>query len=123
MKKCLKCGMLNDDGSVFCAQCGGQELEDVQDVTVQMNKHEFTKFDLCTIFGFVASLVGLFQLTLILEPLALLATFLGFFKGKCSKGLAVAGITISIIGLLIRLFVTLYTNHLIPQWLIAGILG
>ena len=121
------------DDSSFCTSCGSSEFGQCAEGAVQPVrsaplpqpniKPDFTVFDLMTIFGFVASLVGLFQIGLILEPLALLSTIAGFAKGKRCLGLAIAGFVIAAIGLLVRLFETLYRNNIIPQWLISGAFG
>ena len=129
MKICTNCGSQCMDDSSFCTSCGSQTFaqysESVQPAPLPQPrvKPDFTVFDLMTIFGFVASLVGLFQIGLILEPLALLSTIAGFAKGKRCRGLAIAGFVIAAIGLLVRLFETLYRNNIIPQWLIIGALG
>lgn len=144
MKVCHSCGAENRDDSRFCCRCGislpmsgepGERAEQKPDslpapppppVIVRNApvypppKPEFTRYDLSTIFGFVASLVGLFQITLILEPLALLTSILGFARGKRYRGLAIAGTVIAAIGLLLRFFYTLYLNGLLPQWVITG---
>lgn len=137
MKICKSCGASNRDDSRFCCNCGFAELEQAPDpipaptpapppVVVHtppifpLPKPEFTRYDLSTIFGFVAAIVGLFQISLILEPLALLTSILGFARGKRYRGLAVAGVVIAGIGLLLRFFWTLYQNGVIPQWIITG---
>lgn len=134
MKICKSCGAANRDDSHFCSSCGAAEFDTVPDpaplppppVTVhntpvyQIRRPEFTPYDLSTIFGFVAAIVGLFQISLILEPLALLTSIIGFAHGKRFRGLAIAGIVIAGIGLLLRLFWTLYQNGVIPQWVITG---
>lgn len=129
MKICTNCGSQCMDDSSFCTSCGSQTFaqysENVQPAPLPQPrvKAEFTIFDLMTIFGFVASLVGLVQIGLILEPLALFSAILGFARGKRCRGLAIAGFVIAAIGLLVRLFDTLYRNNIIPQWLIIGALG
>lgn len=135
MKICKSCGASNRDDSRFCSSCGFAELEPAPNpvpapppppVVVHTPpifpppKPEFTRYDLSTIFGFVAAIVGLFQISLILEPLALLTSILGFAHGKRYRGLAVAGVVIAAIGLLLRFFWTLYQNGVIPQWVITG---
>ncbi len=135
MKICKSCGAPNKDDSRFCSSCGAAEFEPSAQPNIpppppppavvcgpafQRQKPDFTMFDLCVIFGFVASLVGLFQIPLILEPLALLTSIIGFAKGKRFRGLAAAGVTVSAIGLLLRLFTALYLNGLVPNWLISG---
>lgn len=137
MKICRSCGAENRDDSRFCSSCGGAEFELGeprvlapppppppvlgQSVPIfQMKKPEFTRYDLSTIFGFVAAIVGLFHISLILEPLALATSLLGFARGRRYRGLAVAGVVIAGIGLLLRLFTALYANGLIPHWIITG---
>lgn len=137
MKICKSCGASNRDDSRFCSSCGFAELEPVPDPIpaptpapppavvhtppiFPIPKPEFTRYDLSTIFGFVAAIVGLFQISLILEPLALLTSILGFARGKRYRGLSIAGTVIAGIGLLLRFFWTLYLNGLIPQWVITG---
>ena len=132
MKTCTSCGVLNKDDSRFCSACGGgsfapvegavQPVQPVQPQQLRPTYHKppFTGFDLMSVLGFVASLVGLFQISLILEPIAAVTSILGFIKGQRNKGLAAAGVIISVIGLIVRLFMTLYHNNLIPKWLMAG---
>ncbi|MGN0596922.1 MAG: hypothetical protein ACI4J1_06315 [Ruminiclostridium sp.] len=132
MRRCIRCGCINEEGSVFCAQCGGQDFEDavgaapvnpVPQMNIPAPKKEVSRFIIFTIFGFTASIVGLFWISLILEPLAFLSTCIGFVKEKRYRGLAIAGFTIAVIGLLIRLFITLYDIGYIPKWLISGVFG
>ncbi len=126
MKVCTKCGALNKDENNFCNSCGAAEFTPAPADTVmpavpqQKQKKDFTVYDLLTIFGFVASIVGTFTIALILEPLALATAIMGFAKGKRYRGLAVAAVVIAAIGLLIRLFVTLHKNGVIPEWIITG---
>lgn len=141
MKICRSCGASNRDDSRFCSSCGAAELEPAPDPVsasaptlaplpppaavhtrpvFQAPKPDFTRYDLSTIFGFVAAIVGLFQISLILEPLALVTSILGFARGKRYRGLAVAGVVIAAIGLLLRFFWTLYNNGVIPQWVVTG---
>lgn len=136
MKFCKSCGAENKDDSRFCSNCRGAEF-DLGDPRVlapppppppvlgqpplfPAAKPEFTRYDLLTIFGFVAAIVGLFQISLILEPLALFTSIMGFARGKRYRGLAVAGVVIAGIGLLLRLFMALYANGVIPRWIITG---
>lgn len=132
MKICSNCGSQCMDDSRFCTSCGSAEFVQYAESTQPVQpaplphpytKPEFTMFELLTIFGFVASLVGLFQIGLILEPLALLSSVSGFVKGKRCRGLAIAGFVIAAIGLLVRLFDTLYRNDIIPHWLLSGAFG
>lgn len=142
MKKCLNCGKDNRNDNQFCSTCGGTTFEAPYSTDepapppppfqqtpppppVMMGpppvvKKPFTLFDVLTILGFVSSLVGLFQIWVVLEPLALISAVLGFFKGNRSKGLAAAGIVIAVIAFIIRLFMTLYDNNIIGRWAIEG---
>ncbi len=135
MKICLKCGTMNKDENNFCNSCGSPEFGPMPENTtnpnaapvplapvVVMKKPDFTWYDVCTIFSFVASIIGCFIISLILDPLALAAGIAGFAGGKRNKGLAIAAIVIAAISLLIRLFLALYDNGVIPKWLITGTL-
>ena len=135
MKNCLNCGAVNKDENNFCCGCGstaftnpsaenlGSPIRAAAPVqNVPYNNNIPTKFDLFTIFGFVASIIGAFVIALILEPLALVSAIIGFVKGKRFRGLAIAAIIIAVITLLIRLFVTLHNLGAIPEWLITGAL-
>lgn len=139
MKTCIKCGSVNKDDNNFCNSCGSPEFQPmaetapapaqapmmpppVNPVMMPKKKPEYTMFDLFTIFGFVASIIGNFVIALVLEPLALAAAIAGFARGKRYRGLAIAAIVIAAIGLLIRFFITLNDNGLIPEWMITGTL-
>lgn len=119
MKICKSCGAENRNDSRFCSGCGSAELESAPDpvpapppppVLVRnapvysFPKPEFTRYELSTIFGFVSAIVGMFSISLILEPLALVTSILGFARGKRYRGLSIAGIVIAGIALLLRLF-------------------
>ena len=136
MKTCLKCGAFNKDENNFCNSCGASEFTEApasaQGIAVPpaapmaapavpfYKKPEFTWFDVFTIFSFVASIIGCFVISLILDPLALAAGIAGFARGKRNRALAIAAIVIAAISLLIRLFLALYDNGVVPQWIITG---
>ena len=136
MKTCKNCGAVNKDENNFCNCCGAPEFTeasaDVQAAQPVMpvppmpapvpfyNKPDFTWYDVLTIFSFVASIIGCFVIGLILDPLALAAGIAGFAKGKRNRALAIAAIVIAAIFLLIRLFITLHDNGIIPEWVITG---
>ena len=135
MKNCKNCGAINKDDNNFCNSCGSREFtEPVQGAVPPVppapmpapmpiyKKPEFTWYDVFTIFSFVASIIGCFVISLILDPLALAAGIAGFARGKRNRGLAIAAIVIAAISLLIRLFLALYDNGVIPKWLITGTL-
>ncbi len=131
MKVCTNCSAVNKDENNFCNGCGSSSFVEQTDAeqqnipaahasVVYQRKPDFTAYDLLTIFGFVASIIGNFVIALILEPLALAASIIGFAKGKRYRGLAIAAVVIAAIGLLIRLFITLHENGLIPEWIVTG---
>lgn len=136
MKNCTTCGSLNKDENNFCCSCGASTFTPSAEnavppvqpnfvpsaVPMYHQKINSTRYDLFTIFGFVASIIGAFVIALVLEPLALISAIIGFIKGKRLRGLAIAAIIIAVIALLIRLFITLYNLGAIPEWLITGAL-
>ena len=61
----------------------------------------FTQADLCTVLGFTSAVMGCFWGSVLLLPLGLVTSVLGYRRDR-TKGLAVAGIVISVIGLLIK---------------------
>lgn len=148
MKKCLNCGSENKNENAFCSVCGGASFAEPtaapEEIPVHVMppqqpvpppmapppyirpvpaKKPFGIFDVLTILGFVSSLVGLFSIWVVLEPLAVIASVIGFFKGSRFKGLAAAGIVISIIAFIIILFQTLYNGNIIGKWAIEGALN
>lgn len=133
MKICKTCGASNKDENNFCNSCGAceftegaapaQAAQPVMPPPAPMpffKKPEFTWYDVFTIFSFVASIIGCFVISLVLDPLALAAGIAGFAKGRRNRALAIAAIVIAAISLLIRLFIALYDNGVIPKWLITG---
>lgn len=84
-------------------------------------KREYAWSDICTVIGFTCSIVGLFYFWLILCPVGLITSFLGF-RANRTKGLAVAGVVISFIGIVIKIGYILYTNNILPSWLTSGVL-
>ncbi len=134
MKNCKNCGAVNKNENNFCNSCGAAEFTEnttpaqgIQPPVAPMpapmpffKKPEFTWYDVFTIFSFVASIIGCFVIGLILDPIALAAGIAGFAKGKRNRALAIAAIVIAAISLLIRLFLTLHDNNIIPEWVITG---
>ena len=142
MKKCLNCGADNKNDNSFCSICGSSEFgepsaEDFQSQQFApppppapapyypppVQKKPFSVFDVLTILGFVSSLVGLVQIWVVLEPLAVITSIVGFFKGTRYKGLAAAGFVIAVIAFIIRLFITLYNSNIVGKWAIEGIIN
>ena len=78
-------------------------------------------FDVLSILGFVSAIVGLVNVWVILEPLAIVSSLIAFFKCNRFKGLAAAGIVIAIIAFLLRLFFTLYDGNIIGRWAVEGV--
>lgn len=76
--------------------------------------------DVFTVLGFVSSVVGYFFASVLLLPLGLIASVIGFRSDR-NRGLAVAGIVISAIGVLIKVMVILSHAALLPDWFTNGI--
>ncbi len=143
MKKCLNCGFDNKNENAFCCSCGSTDFSEpfgTNDIAAPAQpvpimpppppisaprpsepKKPFGFFDVLTILGFVASLVGMICIWVVLEPLAVISSLLGFLKGSRSKGIAAAGIVIAVIAFIIRLFFSLYDNNIIGKWAVEGI--
>lgn len=83
-------------------------------------KKAFTWADICTLLGFCSSIMGYFGASLLLLPVGLVASLVGF-RGDRTKALAVAGIVISVVGLLIKLMSVLYDASWLPYWLTNGV--
>lgn len=150
MKQCIHCGTLSQDTETICRQCGASLLETptVQQPcppqygqTMQSmppaqppqwmpqappqpiafrRTTPFTWADICTIFGFVSSIIGYFWGSVLLLPLGLIASIIGF-RGDRTRGLAVAGIVLASIGLLIKLAFILYEAAFLPDWFTNGV--
>ena len=76
--------------------------------------------DVSTFLGFCASIVGYFGASLLFFPLGILASVLGF-QGNRARGLAVAGIVISTLGLLLKLMNILELVDFLPWWFTSGV--
>lgn len=142
---CPKCGIENVNGVQFCKQCGQtfavqpQNQQNYQPPpqttpTVIYSSYPspsypaysrpmrkaYTWKDICTIVGFCSSIVGIFTFWLVLCPVALASSIVGF-RGDRTKGLAVAGIIISILAILVKIGSILYNNNILPHWLTSGV--
>lgn len=82
---------------------------------------EYTWTDILTILGFSAALAGYFWAGVLLLPLGLVASLIGF-RGPNRRGLAVAGIVVSAIGVLLKVMMMLNEAGLLPYWFTDGIL-
>lgn len=142
IKQCPSCKAINKPDSDFCNTCGA----DIKDVAAQpmsapppppynfpqqppiapgfipSSQSKISWGDVCTMVGFVASLLGILFFSVILLPLGCVMSIIGF-KSNRTKSIAVAGIVISIVAILIKVGVTLYDYHLIPHWVTSGIFG
>lgn len=130
MKQCMQCGTWAQDQEQFCKNCGvdisGVPCQPASPPPVHPQwtsypvKKAFSWQDVCTILGFAASIIGYFAASILLLPLGLIASVIGFHGDK-TKGLAVAGIVIASIGVLIKLVSILYTIPGLPQWFTNGV--
>ncbi len=151
MKKCLNCGKENRNENQFCSTCGGTSFEAPYSTDepaeaaavpppppmqgqpvppppppapmMPLQRKPFNFFDVMTVLGFVSSIVGMWVVGFVLEPLGVIASLLGFFKGTRYKGLAAAGIVIAVIAFIIRIFMVLYDNNVIGRWAVDGLLN
>lgn len=80
----------------------------------------FRWMDIFTVLGFVSSVVGYFFASVLLLPLGLVSSIIGFRSDR-NRGLAVAGIVISVVGLLIKVMLILSQAALLPDWFTNGI--
>ena len=133
MKFCAKCGSQMDDAQRFCPGCGfdmgagqnapaayynggqdqyyGGQQSPYDNGYMQPGVGSYRKTNAMGIVSLICSLVGLFFLGPILEPLAII--FGGVGISQCNKypnlyigkGFAVAGLVIGIIGLVIGLLI------------------
>ena len=83
-------------------------------------KKPLTIFDVLTILGFVAAIVGMFSTSIILHPLAAISSIAGFIGNTKFKPLATAAFVISIVGGIVYISLSLYRNGLIPEWITDG---
>ena len=133
MKICPKCNQVHDnDQTLFCTACGADLSQVIPQVTAMpvypavqmpMTSSAYSNFswgDVFSIIGFVAALIGIFWCSAVLLPLSIVCSVTGFISKK-TRGLAIAGLAISVVGLLIKLCVELYRAGLIPEWLTRGI--
>ncbi len=141
MKLCPNCNHMNQDTATYCASCGN----DISQVAVQpepapvMNtipvttmapppvpiyeakpKAPFSWTDVCSLIGFIASILGIFWCSVVLMPIGILLSLLGFL-GTRLRGLSIAGLTISLLGALIKLCFIMQNTGIAPEWVTNGI--
>ena len=80
----------------------------------------YTWADVLTVLGFSAAVVGFFWAGILLLPLGLAASIIGFRGDRC-RGLAVAGVVVSAIGLLLKVMLLLEESGLLPHWFTSGV--
>lgn len=85
-----------------------------------LTQKPYTWADILTVLGFSAAVVGYFWAGVLLLPLGLVASVIGFHGNKC-RGLAVAGVVVSAIGVLLKIMMMLEESGLLPHWLTDGI--
>ena len=134
---CPTCNTANDPSYTYCKICGTQIdqlplTEDQAPPPTQMMappmaypavvypKKEYQWGDICTVAGFILSILGVFVFTPILLPLALILTIVGFCQDKTRK-LAVTGMILSLVGICVKIGIILYEQAMVPDWLVSGI--
>ncbi len=88
--------------------------------SVPQPRRSFSWADVCTVMGFTSSVIGFFWASLVLLPLGLVTSLIGF-KGDKTRALAVAGIVVSVVGLLIKVMMILNDANWLPYWITNGI--
>ena len=151
MKYCKNCGAENNDENLFCFNCRCESFNAAQTapppppppvqparISAPYNvpappmppvymiqekpKTPLGIFELLTVLGFVCAIVGMFRISMILHPIGVIASVIGFVQGKRYRALALAGTVISIVGGIIYLVISLYQNGVLPEWITFGAL-
>ena len=144
MKYCKNCGAENNNENQFCFNCRCDVFSETPPVMqpimpppmpmpmpmpipVQMQmprpaapKKPLGVYDIFAMLGFVASIVGMFAVSIILHPVAAISSIVGFIGNTRFKPLALTGFVISIIGGIIFTVLSLYRAGLIPEWITDG---
>lgn len=124
VKICPVCGYANKSDANFCGKCNADLKEVVAlneaELPAPVKEKFWSVFDTFSIIGFVAALFGIFIYAVVLLPVGLVASIIGL-KSRYLKGLSISGIIISILAVVIKILVVLYTYDLIPQWITQGI--
>lgn len=140
MKYCKNCGAENNDENQFCYNCRCDVFNEIPPAIPPIAPPPFIQgtpmpmyqppiprpkkplgiFDLLAILGFVAAIVGMFSVSIILHPVAALASIVGFVGKTRFKALAIAGFVIAIVGGIVFTVVSLYRAGYIPEWIIDG---
>ena len=114
--KCMYCNTYNDDRYKFCVKCGRSLTNQPQPLYAEwpeIQKKKYKISDIATIGGFAMSIMGVFMLWLIFNPLSLALSIFGFAKDN-KRALAVAGIIISVISILFHIGKAIYAY--MPYW-------
>ena len=141
MKYCKNCGAENGDENQFCFNCRCDAFDEtppdaqpimppppfVQGAPTPMYQPPAPKpkkplgiFDLFCLLGFVASIVGMFSASIILHPIAAIASIVAFLGNTRFKGLAISGFVIAIVGGVVFTVISLYRGGYIPEWIAYG---
>ena len=142
MKYCTNCGAENNEENQFCFNCRCDVFNDFppapqpiapnpmpmpmpspmmyQQPAPKPKKQPLTIFDLFSILGFVAAIVGMFSASIILHPVSAIASIVGFVGHSRFKALAIAGFVIAIVGGIVFTVISLYRAGYIPEWITDG---
>lgn len=150
MSNCPNCGAEYIEGAAVCQRCGAALPPPIQPPFQQpaqppiqaaqyppfqpglppramlpppqyvRPQRSFCWRDIFTVLGFVSSVVGYFFASVLLLPLGFIASIVGFRSDR-NRGLAVAGIVISAIGVLMKVMLILSEAALLPDWFTNGI--
>lgn len=143
MKYCKNCGAENNDENIFCFNCRCESFnaanQPIPPASARTNvpmynmpapppvymipekiKAPLGIFELLTVLGFVCAIVGMFSISMILHPIGVITSIIGFVQGKRYRALALAGTVISVVGGIIYLVISLYQNGILPEWITFG---
>lgn len=136
MKYCKNCGAENNDENQFCFNCRCDAFSDMPPIMPPIApppipmpmpmprptapKKPLGVYDMLAMLGFVAAIVGMFSVSIILHPVAAIASIIGFLGNTRFKPLALTGFVIAIIGGIIFTVLSLYRAGLIPEWITDG---
>lgn len=144
MKYCKNCGAENNDENQFCFNCRCDVFNELPpslqpippsfpaqnpfpapipiyaQPPVPKPKKPLGLYDLLTILGFVAAIVGMFSVSIILHPISAISSIAGFLGKTRFKALAIAGFVIAIVGGIVFTVISLYRAGYIPEWITDG---
>ena len=141
MKQCPNCGALHADEITTCP-CG-TDLTQLPPLPAQpapppppvpqfigrpmgspvwrpLPQREYGWADILTILGFTSAVAGYFWAGVLLLPIGLIASLIGFC-GNSRRALAVAGIVVAAVGIVLKIMMMLDEAGFLPYWVASGV--